>query len=62
MSFTFDFTEDKLEAIIGRNPYLDQWYEALCQILPDYDINTPERVAAFVAKCAHESGGFRAIK
>ena len=37
--FTFDFTEDKLEAVIGRNPYLDHWYEALCQILPDYDIN-----------------------
>ena len=60
--FTFDFTEDKLQAIIGKNPYLDHWHEALCQILPDYDINTPERVAAFVAQCAHESGGFRAIK
>ena len=30
--------------------------------MPDYDINTPQRVAAFVAQCAHESGGFRALK
>jgi putative chitinase len=29
------------------------------QCLPDYDINSPRRVAAFVAQCAHESGGFR---
>jgi putative chitinase len=30
--------------------------------LPDYDINTQLRVAAFLAQCAHESGNFRAIK
>jgi len=30
--------------------------------LPDYDINTPKRIASFIAQCAHESGGFTAIK
>jgi putative chitinase len=30
--------------------------------LPDYDINTPQRVAAFIAQCAHESGNFRMLK
>lgn len=62
MSFDFDFTLDQLKDVVPKNPYIDHWYEALCEILPDYDINTKPRVAAFLAQCAHESGGFRAIK
>lgn len=62
MSFTFDFKKEQLAEIIGKNPYMDYWYDALCQILPDYEINTPQRVAAFVAQCAHESGGFRFLQ
>lgn len=60
--FEFNFTKEKLAQIIPGNPHLDHWYEALCEILPDYDINTVPRVSAFLAQCAHESGGFRAIK
>jgi putative chitinase len=41
-----------------KNPYIDHWYQALEQLLPDYEINTPLRVAHFVAQCAHESGNF----
>ena len=48
--------------MIPGNPYVSEWYDALEQILPDYDIDTPKRVAAFVAQCAHESGNFRLIK
>lgn len=62
MSFTFDFRKEHLAEIIGKNPYLDYWYDALCEILPEYNIDTPHRVAAFIAQCAHESGGFRALK
>jgi len=62
MSFTFDFKKEHLEEIIGKNPYLDYWYNAICAILPEYEINTPERVAAFIAQCAHESGGFKFLK
>lgn len=60
--FTFEFSKDKLGQILVGNPYLTNWYDALNQLLPDYDINTPQRVAAFVAQCAHESGGFRILK
>jgi len=62
MAFKFDFTQQQLAQIIPGNPYLDHWYEALCKILPDYEIDTPRRVAAFLAQCSHESGGFRALK
>jgi putative chitinase len=62
MSFTFNFTKEQLGEMIPGNPYLDQWFHALSEILPEYEINTPQRVAAFLAQCAHESGGFRALK
>ena len=55
-------TIEQLAQIIPGNPYLDHWHSALNQCLPDYDITSPQRVAAFLAQCAHESGGFRALK
>jgi putative chitinase len=55
-------TQAELSEIVPGNPYIDHWYEALEQLLPDYDINTPKRAAAFLAQCAHESGGFKFIK
>jgi putative chitinase len=60
--FDFDFTIEQLKQMVPGNPYIDHWHEAFCEILPDYDINTKSRVAAFIAQCAHESGGFKAIK
>jgi putative chitinase len=55
-------TTEQLGACIGANPYLEQWCSALNQLLPDYGIDTPQRVAAFVAQCAHESGNFVFLK
>jgi len=55
-------TKEQLSQIIPGNPYLDHWHDSLSQALPDYEINTPKRVAAFLAQCGHESGGFTAIK
>jgi putative chitinase len=59
--FTFDFSQEKCTAILENNQYSEHWHEALCKVLPDYDINTPERVAAFLAQTMHESGGYRAL-
>jgi putative chitinase len=54
-------TKDQLKQMV-KNPYIDHWYSALEQLLDDYEINTPQRVAAFIAQCAHESGNFVFIK
>jgi putative chitinase len=62
MSFKFDFTQQQLSQLLPGNPHVEHWYEALSQLLPDYEIDTPQRVAAFIAQCAHESGGFRMLK
>jgi len=55
----FILSKKQLAELIPKNPYVDHWHHAMEQCLPDYDINTPRRIAAFVAQCAHESGGFR---
>ena len=58
----FILSRAQLAQLIPGNPYIDHWYDALSQALPDYDINTPPRVAAFIAQCAHESGGFKFLQ
>jgi putative chitinase len=57
-----ELTKEQLKQLLPKNPYIDQWYNALSQLLPDYEINTPQRIAAFIAQCAHESGEFTALK
>ena len=54
-------TKEQLSQLIPKNSYIDQWYEALSVLLPDYEINTPNRIAAFIAQCAHESASFTAL-
>ena len=50
-----------------NSKYQQQWYDTLFgpqtelggkSLLQEYEINTPKRIAAFLAQCAHESGGF----
>ena len=57
-----ELTKEQLKQLLPKNPYLDYWHAALTQLLPDYEINTSRRVAAFIAQCSHESAGFTALK
>jgi putative chitinase len=57
-----ELTLSQLRQFLPKNKYVEHWHDALKQLLPDYDINTPQRIAAFLAQCAHESAGFTALK
>ena len=57
-----NITLAQLKQFLPKNPYVEHWHHALEQLFPDYDINTPKRMAAFLAQCGHESGNFTAIK
>jgi len=34
------------------------WVTAMESVLPSHGINTPDRIASFLAQCGHESGGW----
>lgn len=57
-----ELTLDQLKQLLPKNPYVDHWHKALSQLLPDYEINTSRRIAAFIAQCSHESANFTALK
>ena len=42
-----ELTVKQLKAMVPGITYADHWVEALNQLLPDYGINTPKRMAAF---------------
>lgn len=60
--FEFDFTPEKLARCVKRNKNPNELYDALVNVLPRYDINTVERVAAFLAQCGHESADFTILQ
>ena len=57
-----EITKEQLKQLLPKNPYVDHWHNALSQLLPYYEINTDKRIAAFIAQCAHESGGFMVLR
>ena len=53
-----ELTLQQLKQILPKNPYVEHWFRDLSQLLPDYEINTPQRIAAFMAQTTHESGDY----
>lgn len=39
-----------------------EWVDALNETFERFEINTPQRQAAFIGQCSHESGNFRVLE
>jgi len=50
-----NITSEQLSAILTHNPHAGDWLDAINTILPTAGIDTPDRVAAFLAQTGHES-------
>jgi putative chitinase len=59
--YTFKFTQEKFCKIL-INPEEKIWFDAMYNILPQYGINTPERVAGFLAQTCHESQDYNVLQ
>lgn len=55
-------TVQQFKELFPQNKNAQEWTDAINDILPDFEINTPKRVAAFLAQCGHESAGFSTLK
>jgi len=54
-------TKEKIIHILHGNADAAAWADAALEILPKYEINTPNRIAGFFAQCGHESMNFTAL-
>lgn len=62
MSFKFDFKGRHLAQILHMDKDAAMsWWDAVNEMLPKYDIDTPERVAGFLAQTGHESNGWKVL-
>lgn len=55
-------TQDQLKQLIPGNQFVNEWCDCLNGILPDYEVDTPLRLAAFIAQCSTESGHFTTVE
>jgi len=53
---------EQLGQIIVGNPNVKEWYISLSKFFPVNKIDTPQRIASFIAQCAHESGNFKTLR
>jgi putative chitinase len=55
-------TVEQFTDMFPKNKNPQGWTKAMVDVLPTYEINTPERIASFLAQCGHESAGFTVLQ
>lgn len=55
-------SKQQIVELLPRNRRASEWYDLLNSILPEYDINTIPRIAAFMAQTAHESADYTCLE
>ncbi len=55
-------TLEQFSAMIPKNREPEAWYENVVDMFKKYDITTTNRIAGFMAQCAHESADFTALE
>jgi putative chitinase len=53
---------EQFSAMIPKNRNPEEWYEAAVPLFEQYEINTVNRIAGFMAQCAHESMDFTRLE
>lgn len=55
-------TSDQVKQLLSGNKDWEDWVLPLQTVLPKYDIDTPNRIAMFMAQCGHESNNFKVLR
>jgi putative chitinase len=55
-------TLQQFQSMIPTNKEAAEWYAIAMDMFPKYNITNPNRIAGFMAQCAHESGDFRVLE
>lgn len=58
----FGLKKEQVAEMLKGNKKADTWYDAMVKIFPKYGIDTPARIAGFVAQCGHESVNFTVLE
>ena len=56
-----NLTKEHIIHLLHGNADAAAWADAALEILPKYEINTPNRIAGFFAQCGHESMNFTVL-
>jgi putative chitinase len=59
---SFELKKEHVADMLKGNKNVDAWHAAMVKVFPKYGIETPNRIAGFVAQCGHESLNFTVLE